>query len=319
MKGITDVPGIQLGQAEDRKAATGLTVVLCPEGAVGGMVINGDSTSTRQVGGLTPGHVVDKVHGVLFTGGSAFGLDAAAGVTAYLEEQGVGFDVGVTRIPIVPTAALFDLRLGDHTVRPTVEMARQACQSASDGPVAQGSVGAGCGATVGKLFGMEQASKGGLGSASISRPGRLAVGGLVAVNAFGDVWEEDGSRILAGARKDPESKEFVDTEANIAAGRDQISHAFRNTTLALVATNAKLNRSGCLRTARMASQILARVIRPYATIFDGDLVICLSTGQIEVDPHTLGLLAGQVLAKSAVNAVKEADGLGMIPAHGDLV
>ena len=318
MSGLTDIAGFKVGHAHDLKAATGCTVVLCTEGAVGGMTVTGGSTSIRQAGGLTPGHVVDQVHAVLFTGGSAFGLDAAAGVMSYLEEQGVGFDVGVTRVPIVPTAALFDLKLGDHTVRPDPAMARQACLAATEGQIAQGSVGAGCGATVGKLHGLEQATKGGLGTASLKGKDGLIVAGLVALNAFGDIRHRKTGEIIAGARKAPDSKEFVDTEAHLLETCNEVPHAFRNTTLALVATNAKLNRSGCIRMARAAAQGIARVIRPYGTLFDGDLVIGLSKGELEADPHTLGLMGGWALAAAVNNAVMEADGMGLIPAYRDL-
>ena len=319
MGGLTDIKGILVGQAHNEKAATGCTVVLCPEGAVGGVAITGGSTSTRQMGGLTPGHVVDRVHAVLFTGGSAFGLDAAAGVMNYLEEQGVGFDVGVARVPIVPTAALFDLKLGEAKVRPDPEMAAQACRAANDGEIAQGSVGAGCGATVGKLNGPEQATKGGLGTASLKGRDGLIVSGLVALNSFGDIRHYETGKIIAGARTSPESKVFTDTEAHLLETCNEVPHAFRNTTLALVATNAKLTRSGCVRMARAAAQGLARVIRPYGTLFDGDLVIALSRGELEADPHTLGLMGGRVLAESVGNAVMEADGMGLIPAYRDLV
>ncbi len=319
MSGLTDIDGFLVGHAHDLKAVTGCTVVLCPEGAVGGLAITGGSTSTRQVGGLTPGHVVDKVHAVLFTGGSAFGLDAAAGVMSYLEEQGVGFDVNVTRVPIVPTAALFDLKLGDAKVRPDPAMARQACLNANGGEIAQGSVGAGCGATVGKLHGLEQATKGGVGTASLRAKDGLIVAGLVALNAFGDIRHHETGEIIAGARTAPDSNRFVDTEAHLMETCEEVPHAFRNTTLALVVTNAKLNRSACMRMARSSAQGLFRVIRPYGTLFDGDLVIALSQGELEADPHTLGLMGARVLARAVNNAVMEADGLGLIPAYRDLV
>lgn len=318
MGGLTDIKGFSVGHAHDLEGATGCTVVLCPEGAVGGMAIFGGSTSTRQVGGLTPGHVVDRVHAIMFTGGSAFGLDAAAGVMSFLEEKGVGFDVNVARIPIVPSAALFDLKLGDPKVRPTPEMARLACGNAHDGEIAQGSVGAGCGATVGKLHGLEQATKGGLGTSALKGSEGLIVAGLVALNSFGDIRDQETGEIIAGARTAPDSKEFVDTEAYLLKTCNDVPHAFRNTTLALVATNAKLNRSGCMRMATAAAQGLAGVIRPYGTLFDGDLVMALSLGELEADPHTLGLMGGRVLARAVNNAVKEADGLGMIPAYKDL-
>jgi L-aminopeptidase/D-esterase-like protein len=236
----------------------------------------------------------------------------------YLEERGVGFDVGVTRVPIVPAAAIFDLRLGDPRVRPDAAMARRACQAAGAGPVAQGSAGAGCGATVGKFHGLEQAMKGGLGSSSLPGPEGVVVGGLVVVNAFGDVRDPATGRIIAGARVSPESSRFADAEALLLAGQVRPPQPFRNTTLALVATNARLDRQACLRLAELASQGLARVIRPFGTMFDGDLVMALSAGEVQADLHVLGLLAQRVLMAAVVEAVAQADGLGLLPAVRDL-
>ncbi len=322
MSGLTDVPGIEVGHAEDLEAATGLTVILCPGGAVGGRSVRGGSTSMRQMGALTPGHAVSQVHAVLLTGGSGFGLGAAQGVLDYLEERGVGFDVGVTRVPIVPCAALFDLKLGDAFTRPGPEMAEQACRNAAAGAVAEGSVGAGCGATVGKLYGVNQATKGGLGTASVFGPRGLIVGGLVAVNSFGDVVDPKTGLVRAGARTSPDGKEFADTEARIKAGETTNPWSPENTTLALVATNARLTRSGCMRMAQMAELGLSRVIRPYGTMPDGDLVIALSvpgeTEGVEADIHTLGLLAAEVLERAVIRAIEKADGLGLILAAKDL-
>jgi len=318
MSDLNQVFGLRIGHAQDVDAATGLTVILCPQGATGGVSQRGASTSTRQMGALSPGHAVTQVHAVLFTGGSAFGLDAAAGVMGYLEEQGVGFDVGVTRVPIVPTAALFDLRLGQAKVRPTPEMARAACEAASSKTMAQGSVGAGCGASVGKLMGIEQATKSGVGSAAWEAEGGLMVGALVVVNAFGDVRDPETGRIIAGARAGPDSTRFADTEARLLAGQPHRPWEGTNTTLALVATNAGLDRESCCHLAAMAETGLARIIRPFATLYDGDLVVALSLGQHEADLHQLAQMASQALSRAVVRAVQEADGLGLLPAWRDL-
>ena len=183
---ITDIEGILVGHSTDLEAITGCTVLLCEEGAVGGAEIRGSASGTRELDALNPLHLVERIHGLLLAGGSAFGLDAAGGVMAYLEERGVGFDVGVTRVPIVPAAILFDLRIGDWRVRPDRSMGYRACEAATLGPIAEGSVGAGTGATVGKLKGIECAMKGGLGTSSLSLPGGVMVGALAAVNAFGE-------------------------------------------------------------------------------------------------------------------------------------
>lgn len=326
---ITDVPGLLVGHDHDLEAVTGLTVVVCPTGAVGGAFLAGAATSTRQFGGLSAGHVVDKVHAVLFTGGSAFGLDAAAGAMTWLEQRGIGFDIGVTRVPIAPTAALFDLKIGRHDRRPDPAMARRACQAASTDPSPQGSIGAGCGATVGKLAGLDQAMKSGLGSWSVRGENGLIVGGLIVVNAFGDVWDPETNNIMAGARTGPGEADFIDAEAWLARGRkpptpfkDRPGEVPQNTTLALVAVNAALQRRDCIAAAKTASQVLGRVIRPYATRADGDLVIVLSlpdpADPVTVDPVTIGLMGGQALTRAALNAIDRADGLGLIPARKDL-
>lgn len=322
MPSLTDVPGLLVGQAENLDAATGVTVVICPQGAAGGRSIRGGSTSMRQMGGLTPGHAVTTVHAVVFSGGSSFGLGAAQGVLDWLEAEGIGLDVGVTKVPIVPAAALFDLRLGDPFTRPDPDMARQACQAAGSGPVAEGSVGAACGATVGKLFGLEQAMKGGLGSYSLAGPKGLVVGALVAVNAFGDIYDPDRGRLIAGARLAPDSHELADTVARIKAGQTRNPWSPENTTLALVATNAKLGRGRLIKAAQLAEAGLSRVIRPYGTMPDGDLVVALSTADeetgAEADVHTVGLLAAEALERAVVRAVTKADGLGLITAVRDL-
>ncbi len=315
---ITDVRGIRVGHATDRIAATGVTVILVPpEGAEAGLHKGGSAPSTRQMDSLSPAHPVNRVHALCLCGGSAFGLDAAGGVLAYLAEQGIGFEVVGQTVPIVPTAAIFDLNLGDGSRRPDAAMGRQACVNASSGPIEQGSVGAGTGAGVGKVFGIQQGMKGGLGSASV-RSGDLIVGALVVVNAYGDVTDEEG-RLLAGARVSPNSMELADAARLLREGKARSRRiSVQNTTLAVVAFNAGADKVAAARIAAQATLGIGRVIAPYHTQVDGDLTIALSVGGEDADPNRIGLLASDVVRKAAINAVQRADGLGFIPAWKDL-
>jgi L-aminopeptidase/D-esterase-like protein len=323
---ITDVPGIKVGHASDLKALTGCTVILCEEGAIGALDIRGTATGTRQIDPLTHLHLVEKIQAVLLAGGSAFGLDAAGGVMAYLEEMRKGFDVVKTKIPHVPTAVIFDFGIGDFRVRPDREMGYQACLNASR-KVAEGSVGVGTGATVGKLFGMERAMKGGVGTSSTHGPKGLIVGALVVVNAFGDVLDPPSNKILAGARTSEERFQFANSSKWMKKGvsRKQFgrispsdSDAF-NTTLGVIATNARLTKKEAHQVAQIAHSGLAKMISPLHTTFDGDLIFALSYGKKRADVNTIGLLGEVVLIDSVKRAVTEADGWGIIPAHRDIV
>ncbi len=313
-RGLTAIPGIRVGHATDAEAQTGCTAVLTPAGAVAGVDVGGGAPATRETDLLRPGMLVERVHAVVLSGGSAFGLAAADGVMRYLEEQGVGFEVGlageppVVRVPIVPAAALFDLGVGKPDVRPTAEMGYRAARSATDGPVAEGVVGAGTGATVGHLFGAGS-MRGGLGTAVVDLPGGVIVAALVAVNAFGDVRDERSGEIIAGARSP--SGEFVDTarafleqerEVGFAAGR-------ANTTLAVVGTNAGLTKAEAGRLARTAQDGLARVISPAHTIFDGDVVFALSLGEAASNLASLGAAAVEVVARAITRAIRISNGL----------
>lgn len=315
---ITDVPGIRVGTAEDLDAKTGVTVILPPpEGAAAGVHVGGSAPSTRQTDSLNPLHAVDRIHGICLCGGSAFGLDAAGGVLATLEEMGVGFHVVGKTIPIVPAAAIFDLNLGDGSVRPDRTMGCEACKKASAEPVKQGCFGAGTGASVGKLFGIEHAMKGGQGSASCVS-GSLVVGGLVILNAYGDVTDSSGN-LIAGARKSPVSKEFADAKRLLVEGKAESRRlSVENTTLAVVAVNARLNKLTAARIASQATQGMSRVIRPFHSQVDGDLTIVISVGENHADPNRIALMAQDALEKSVVNAVMNADGMGVLPAWKDL-
>ncbi len=315
---ITDVPGIYVGNCEDIEAKTGVTVILVPErGVAAGVHVAGAAPSTRQMDSLAPAHVVDRVHGICLCGGSAFGLDAAGGVLAHLEQNRVGFRVVGRTIPIVPAAAIFDLNFGDGSVRPDATMGRQACANANKGPIAQGSVGAGIGASVGKLFGIEQGMKGGLGSASVVSHD-LVVGALAIVNAYGDIADLQGN-LLAGARTSPHSEQFADARDLLRSGKAVSRRvSVENTTLAVVAVNARLDKTAASRIAAQATVGLARVIRPFQTHIDGDLTIVMGHGDREVDPNRIGLLAAEAIQKAVMNAVRKADGFGLLPAWKDI-
>ncbi len=314
---LTTIPGIRVGHADDPDGCTGCTAILCPEGTVGGVDIRGGASGTREMDALSPLHLVPHVHAVFLAGGSAFGLDAAAGVMRYLEERRVGVDVGLTHVPIVPTAILFDLRLGDPRVRPTPEMAYAACEAASAGPVGEGSVGAGTGASVGKILGIAQGTKSGLGTASRTLPDGLAVAALTVVNAFGDVRDPATGTLLAGARLAPDSSTLADTAALMQRGVLPRGYRGENTTLVVIATNARLSKTQATRLAQVSHHGLIASISPVHTTLDGDLVIALATGEMDADPNRLGIVAAGAVADAVVRAVKTAKSLGGIPAWKD--
>jgi L-aminopeptidase/D-esterase-like protein len=317
---ITDVPGFRVGHAQDLNALTGCTVILCPPATVGGVDIRGSAAGTRQIDSLQPFHFVDEVHAVLLAGGSAFGLDSSGGVMQYLEERSIGYQTSAGRVPIVPTAIIYDLGLGDGKVRPDRKMGYQACENANPGPVAEGSVGAGTGASVGKLYTIRFATKGGLGTASVVSAGGVIVGALVVVNAFGDVVDPAERRILAGARDPEDPRRFADSAARIKAGAclPGWNRGVQNTTLGVVATNAKLSKRQAIKVSQMAQSGLVRTISPVHSTVDGDLVFALSAGDKTEDVNTVGMMAEEALAAAVLRAVRAADGLGLLPACRDL-
>jgi L-aminopeptidase/D-esterase-like protein len=324
---ITDVPGIRVGHAQNDEALTGCTVILCEGGAVGGVDQRGGAPGTRETDLLRPMHLVEKVHAIVLAGGSAFGLDAASGVMRYLEERKVGFDVGVARVPIVPAAVIFDLAIGRADVRPDAAMGYQACVNASDGAIAEGNAGVGTGATVGKILGMGQAMKSGVGTASLNIGGGVIVGAIVAVNAFGDVIDPAANQIVAGARsiqKGPikigASDFFADTLATMRGliGRTAIGFASRaNTVIGVVATNAKLNKEQINKVAQMAHDGLARTIRPAHTLFDGDTIFALAAGDKAADVNVVGAFAAEVFAQAIGRGVMAAKSAGGLPGPGE--
>jgi len=307
---ITDIPGIRVGHDTKLEAGTGCTVILCDTPAVGGVDVRGGAPATRETDLLHPMHLVEEVHAVLLTGGSAYGLDAASGVMRYLEERNVGYDVGVARVPIVPAAAIFDLGFGSAKIRPDAAAGYRACEQATAEAVAQGNVGAGTGATVGKMAGPVFMMKGGLGSASTHLDDGTLVGAIVAVNASGDVIDPQTQQVIAGARN--------------PLGSFIFSNPFGNTTIAVIATSASLSKEATNKVAQMAHDGLAQVLRPAHTMFDGDTVFSLALGpglETKRDPETtasqvsrIGAAATTTLARAIVKAVRHATDLHGVPA-----
>ncbi len=311
---IVDVPGLRVGHYSDLQAATGCTVVLCDQPMVGGCFVSGAAPGTRETALLDPNCLVQEVDAVLLGGGSAFGLDAATGVMRYLEERGRGFDTRVARVPIVPAAILYDLGIGSPKVRPGAEEGYRACLDARAGRVDQGNVGAGTGATVGKLLGPHYAMKGGLGSASMTLPGGAVVGAIAAVNCAGDVVDPSNGMIVAGAR-DPRGGGLLGSEQWLRTGGFPDGWPSANTVIAVVATNAHLGKAHCSRLALLAYQGLARAVRPI-TMFDGDVVFSLAASQMEakaVDLSLLGAAAAEALVQAILRGVRSADSLGGYP------
>lgn len=303
---LTDVPGVKVGHFTDPRRPTGCTVVRVEQGAVAGVDVRGAAPGTRETELLSPTCSVERIHALLLSGGSAFGLDAASGVMRWLDENGHGLSIGATRVPIVPAAILFDLLVGDARIRPDAAAGYAACAAAGEAPVAQGSVGAGAGAVVGKLFGPARAMKGGIGSASLRVHG-VTVAALVAVNAIGDVRDPLDGRLLAGALNADRSC-FADTAAALRAGLlpAQVHSAGGATTIGVVATDATLTKAQAQRVAMSAHDGLARTISPVHTPWDGDTLFALSTCRSTLDPAFVGMLAAEVMARAVVNAVRTA-------------
>lgn len=318
---ITRVAGLQVGHYTDTRRPTGCTVVLTPQGAVAGVDVRGAAPGTRETDLLTPGNLVDRVHAVLLTGGSAFGLDAATGVMRWLEAHGYGFAVGPAHVPIVPAAVLFDLTLGNAQIRPDAQAGYAACEAAMQqrlhDELPQGNVGAGAGAVVGKLFGLDRAMKGGLGTASLT-VGGVTVGALVACNALGDVRDPDTGTLLAGARTQANQRQLLNSEQALCQGLPLATmRAGSNTTIGLIATDARLNTLEVRRLAQLGHDGLARSINPVHTAMDGDTLFALATGLSThaVDPIRLGVMAARVTALATVAAVQHAQALTVGSLH----
>lgn len=307
---ITDVAGIEVGHFTDTRRPTGCSVVIARDGAVAGVDVRGAAPGTRETDLLAPTNLVERVHGILLAGGSAWGLDAATGVVQWLEEQGVGFPVGPARLPLVPGAVLFDLLVGDASIRPDAAAGYRACELASSKAPAEGNVGAGCGAAVGKIFGIERAMKGGIGTASVMVDG-VTVGALVACNAVGDVIDPLTGQVIAGART-RNGKSLLDSRRALLRGEPPKSLlAGTNTTIGVIATDAVITKAQASRLATMGHDGLARSINPVHTMSDGDTLFALGTGRAGKSPGmmVLGTMAAEVTALAVVRAVRAAQGL----------
>ena len=314
---VTDVPGIKVGHYTDRQAVTGCTVVLCESGAVAGVDVSGSSPGTRETDLLRLENLVEKVQAIVLSGGSAFGLDAAAGVMRYLEERGFGHETSAGRVPIVPAAIIYDLNVGDSKIRPGANEGYQACLAATNTEVSEGCVGAGTGATVSKTLGIKRAVKGGLGIASQKIAGDIVVAALIVVNAIGDVIEPGTGKILAGPRKMDE-RGFLSTSELWKKGEFKKAVLPFNTVIGVVATNAKLSKAEVSKLARMSQVGIARTIDPCHTMHDGDVLFALSIGEKEAHVSALGAAAAEVVAEAIVRAIQKAETLAGVPAAKDV-
>jgi L-aminopeptidase/D-esterase-like protein len=315
MKGLTDIPGIRVGHVSDFDAITGCTAILCEQGAVGGVEIRGSASGTEETPALDPLHVDPVLHGILLAGGSAFGLEAASGVRRYLETRGAGVSTPAGKIPIVAAAILYDLGIGKSHVRPNLAMGEAAAVAASTDAVPEGCVGAGTGATIGKMLGAGHAMKSGLGTFTVEMPGKVLVSSLVVVNALGDVRDPSTGKIVAGARTAPDSREFADSQ-KLMIERPPQGLVRANTTLAVVVTNAAISKVEATKLARLAGLGMARAIYPVNTMSDGDTIFALSLGNLRANIDSLGAAAADCVVQSILRAVRSARTLGGIPGLG---
>ncbi len=298
---MTKIQGIRVGHFTNNECATGCTVVICDKGATCGVDIRGGAPGTRETALLAPHCLVDKVNAILLTGGSALGLAAADGVMKYCQEQDYGFSIGAKKIPIVPAAVIYDFNVGSQDYAPTAKDGYQACLCASNAEIVQGKVGAGTGALVGKVCGINRAMRGGVGAASLSFPNGLIVSVLVVVNTFGDVRNYEDNRIIAGARSTEGG--FVDTIQYIINGNQPTIQCQSNTLIGVVATNARFNKADCSNIAQMAQVGVSQVITPAHTLYDGDTFFALATGEIEADINQVGIIGTELVKKAIFNAI----------------
>ena len=317
--GLTAVAGLKVGHQTLAARPTGCTVVVAEAGAVAGVDVRGAAPGTRETDLLNPLNLVDRVHAIVLSGGSAFGLDAASGVMRYLEERKIGFPTAYGVVPIVPAAILFDLGVGDPKVRPGADCGYAAASSASAGPIEEGNVGAGAGATIGKMMGMERAMKGGIGTAAITLPDGLTVAALVALNAYGDVVDPATGRVVAGVRTE-DGRGLADARVLLRSGAAQKKPIGESSTIGVVATNAKLTKTQATKVAQMAHDGLARSITPVHSLADGDTLFALATGTLagDADVSRIGALAAEAVADAVLRAVRAAKGLPGLPAARDL-
>lgn len=316
---FVDINGIKLGHAQNIKGLTGCSVILCEKGATGGVDVRGGAPGTRETDLLDPSEMIEKIHAVVLSGGSAFGLDASSGVMKYLEEKNIGFDVQVAKVPIVCSAVLFDLAFGNPKIRPDKSMGYEACvNSETYNDDINGNIGAGYGATIGKILGPHTAMKGGLGTYALE-VGNLKVGAIVAVNCLGDVIDPKTSNIIAGAL-DKNTNKFLNSENILINNLKNPKTPFKgNTTIGLVVTNANLSKANAKKVASMAHNGYARTMRPAHTMFDGDTIFTMATNEVDIDVTTVGMIASNVMEKAILRAIKEADSLNGIKAYKDLL
>lgn len=310
---LTDVKGIKVGHSQSRKGMTGLSVILFEKGATAGVDVRGSAPGTRETDLFKADKMIDKVHAIVLAGGSAFGLDASSGVMNYLEEQGIGFDVGLTKVPIVSSAVIFDLDIGDYRIRPDFKMGYEAAKKASENTNLQGNIGCGSGATVGKILGPDQAMKSGLGSASV-KIGELVVSAMVAVNSFGDIYDLENKEQIAGVY-DYKEKKLLNTIDLMKKENKSLGFNLKNTTIGVVATNAKLRKAEANKIAQIAHNGLARTINPVHTAVDGDTVFTMATNELEADINLVGTLAAEAMSKAIINAIYSAESVENLKAY----
>ena len=313
---ITDVNGIKVGHSQSEEGMTGCTAVICEKGATGGIDVRGSAPGTRETDLLKPDKLVDRVHAIVLSGGSAFGLEAASGVMRYLEEENIGFDVGVTKVPIVASAVIFDLNIGDYRIRPDLKMGCDAAKNASSEEKRQGNVGCGLGATVGKILGPGHAMKSGLGSATV-RAGELVVSAIVSVNSFGDIFDYETGRQIAGAY-DYEKKEMLNTYTIMKKESRALGFPLRNTTIGVVATNAILSKPEANKAASMAQNGFARSINPVHTMLDGDTIFTMATNEIKGDLNLIGTMASEAISRAITNAIINAKSCCGLISYSDI-
>ncbi|MBV1817013.1 P1 family peptidase [Anaerosalibacter bizertensis] len=313
---ITDVEGIKVGHSQSNEGMTGCTVVICEDGATAGVDVRGSAPGTRETDLLNAEKMVNKIHAVLLSGGSAFGLDAAGGVMKFLEDKKIGFDVGVTKVPIVSGAVIFDLDIGDYSIRPNFNMGYLAAKNAKEEEKSQGNIGCGMGATVGKILGPEYSMKSGIGSASMNI-GNLWVGAIIAVNSFGDVYDYETNNILAGAY-DYKNKKLLNSYEIMKEEKNSKDFSIKNTTIGVVATNGILSKPEANKVAQMAQNGLARSINPIHTMYDGDTIFTMSTGKVKSDVNLIGTLSSEVVSRAITNAILSTNSYKNILSYEDL-
>lgn len=314
---LTDVKGIKVGHSESIEGMTGCTVIICEKGATGGVDVRGSAPGTRETDLFKAEKMVDKVHAIVLSGGSAFGLDAASGVMKYLEENDIGFDVGVTKVPIVASAVIFDLNIGDYRIRPDFKMGYEAAIKASEEEKSQGNVGCGIGATVGKILGPNNAMKSGLGSASI-KIGELIVSAMVVVNAFGDIYDYENNNQIAGVY-DYKNNKLLNTISIMKGQNLSLGFPMKNTTIGVIATNAILSKAEGNKVAEMAHNGYARSINPIHTMLDGDTIFTMATNEVKSDVNLVGTIAAEVMSRAITNGVVNARGCEGLYSHFDII